>query len=154
MLSAISAWLSGCAIGTPWPRIESRPEAGAQAPVVLVLTRVVVDGPNRSEFDRQNRRVLDSMPTHPGLIGFAARRELFGNQGWTMSVWVDDEARRRFVGSTVHREAMQQARPSLLTVDTRRLTVARQDLPQGWEQALALLAHPDRSRSYRERDPE
>jgi len=152
MLSTLSAGLSGCIVGTPWPRITRSPDDLARQPVVLVLTRVVVDSANRGEFDRQNRRVLASMATHPGLIGFAARREVFGNRGWTMSVWADDEARVRFVGSAVHSEAMVQSRPSLRSVETRRLTLARQDLPQSWVQALALLAQPDRLRNYREQD--
>lgn len=143
-------WLAGCAIGTPWPRLAPATPAAAEETVVLVLTRVVVDTKQRAEFDRQNSLVLASMKQHPGLVGYAARRQLFGNQGWTMSVWASDEARAAFVRSAVHREAMLKSQPALLAVELKRLTVARKDLPADWDVVLRLLADPEGLRNYYE----
>lgn len=159
-LTVLGTWLAGCAspqggstgisIGTPWPRLAPATPDGADAPVVLVLTRVVVDTRQRAVFDRQNRLVLASMGQHPGLLGFAARRQLFGNQGWTMSVWADDDARAAFVRSAVHREAIARSQPALVAVELKRVTVARRDLPADWSAMLHLLADPAGRRSYSE----
>lgn len=144
LLSALTTLLKACTIGLPVPQIAAR----ADETVVLVLTRVVVDTKQRAEFDRQNRRVMDSMSRHPGLLGYAARRELFGDQGWTMSVWVDDEARAAFVRAAVHREAIARSMPALVAVELKRLTVARKDLPTDWDAVLRLIADPEGRRSY------
>ncbi len=148
MLGSLMVWLGGCAIGTPWPRLACGSGDDCNQTVVLVLTRVVVDTQQRHEFDRQNSRVLASMGSQPGLIGHAARRQLFGDQGWTMSVWADDEARVAFVRSAVHREAIAQSLPALRAVELKRMTVARKDLPANWDAVLRLLADPDGRRNY------
>ncbi len=140
--------LKGCAISTPWPRPAPADAERRDDLVVLVLTRVVVDPEQRGEFDRQNSRVMASMASHPGLIGHAARRELFGDQGWTLSVWANDEARATFVRSAVHREAIAKSLPALRGVEFKRLTVARKDLPADWDQVLRLLADPEGRRHY------
>ncbi len=147
LLTLLLVWLGGCAIATPWPRIAATPDGGDEK-VVLVLTHVVVDPKQRSEFDRQTGKVLASMSSHPGLIGYAARRQLFGNEGWTMSVWASDEARAQFVRSAVHREAIAKSMPALVTVELKRLTLARTDLPADWDQVLSLLADPAGRRTY------
>ncbi len=148
LLAALSLWLNACAIGTAWPQLAPESAAAADETVVLVLTHVVVDAKQRAEFDRQNSRVLASMGRHPGLLGYAARREVFGNQGWTMSVWASEAARSAFVQSSVHREAIAKSLPALVTVELKRLTVARKDLPSDWDAALRLLADPVGLRHY------
>ena len=148
VLTAALLVLTGCAISTPWPRPALAGADRSDDLVVLVLTRVVVDPEQRGEFDRQNSRVMASMNSHPGLIGYAARRELFGDQGWTLSVWANDEARAAFVRSAVHREAIAKSLPALRGVELKRLTVARKDLPANWDQVLRLLADPDGRRNY------
>lgn len=115
---------------------------------MLVLTRVVVDAAQRTEFDRQTNRVIESMPTQPGLIGFSARRQLFGETGWTMSIWIDDEARKRFVVSEVHQQAIARSLPALKVVELKRLALRRDELPTDWTQAIALLSQPEGLRSY------
>jgi heme-degrading monooxygenase HmoA len=147
-LGSLLLWLQGCAIGTPWPDLAATSDDDANEYVVLVLTRVVVDTSNRRVFDRQNRRVLASMGSQPGLIGYAARRQLMGDHGWTMSVWANDEARAAFVRSPVHREAIAKSLPALRVVELKRLTLARKDLPADWDQALLLLEDPVGLRSY------
>ncbi len=148
LLSTLTLWLNACAIGTGWPNLAPVPASAANETVVLVLTHVVVDPRRRGDFDRQNSRVLASIGQHPGLLGYAARRQVFGNQGWTMSVWANDAARSAFVNSSVHREAIAQSLPALLNVETKRMTVARKDLPADWDAVLQLLADPVGRRNY------
>lgn len=140
--------LAGCTIGLPYPDLPGA--VGGDAPrerVVLVLTHVVVDRTRRGEFDRQNRRVLERMPQQPGLLAYSARRELFGEDGWTMSVWESDEARAAFVRSGVHREAIARSMPALVRVRLKRLEVDPQALPRDWDEALRLLDQPEGTRT-------
>lgn len=143
-------FLGACAISTPFPKLAEPDPVRAQEKVVLVLTRIVVDTRQRSEFDRQTRRVIDSMPSHPGLIGYSARRQLFGSEGWTMSVWASDADRANFVRSVVHKEAIAKSQSAIQTVELKRLNVARKDLPDSWPRALEILAQPGDLRNYGE----
>jgi heme-degrading monooxygenase HmoA len=88
------------------------------------------------------------MATQPGLIGYSARRELFGSEAWTMSVWASDAARARFVRSAVHQEAIAKSEPAIVTVRLKRLNMARKDVPRDWAGVLALLAQPGNERLY------
>ena len=152
MLSIITACLAGCAVSTPYPRLNTENSDNiadrAADPVVLVLTRIVVNSNARSEFDRQTARVIGSMASHPGLIGYSARRQLFGDEAWTMSVWASNEARAQFVRSQVHKEAMEISKEAIVTVESKRLTVARKNLPGNWVRALEMLADPADLRTY------
>lgn len=151
LVAALSGLLNACAVGTPLPRLAPLPTdttSAADQTVVLVLTRVVLDPSKRAEFDRQNNRVMAGMGQHPGLLGYAARKQLFGNQGWTMSVWANDEARAAFVRSPVHREAIAKSMPALVSVELKRLTLPRKDLPTDWDAVRRLLADPEGLRNY------
>jgi quinol monooxygenase YgiN len=148
LLCALTIWLGACAVSTGWPRLAPASAEAGDERVVLVLTKVVVDAKARAEFDRQTSRVLSGMGQHPGLLGYAARRQLFGNQGWTMSVWASDAARSAFVNSSAHREAIAKSLPALVTVELKRLTVARKDLPPDWDAVLRLLDDPVGLRNY------
>ena len=148
VLAAFTLLLNACAISTPWPRLTPANATVIDEQVVLVLTRVVVDPARRAEFDRQNSLVMASMGSQPGLIGYSARRQLFGDEGWTMSVWASEEARAAFVRSAVHRKAIAKSLPAVRSVELKRLSVARKDLPTDWDQVLRLLAEPEGRRNY------
>lgn len=148
MALAVVPLLGACAISTPFPRLAEAPGAGANDKVVVVLTHIVVDSSQRSEFDRQTRRVIDSMPNQRGLLGYSARRQVFGNEAWTMSVWASDDDRARFVGSAVHQEAIAKSAPAIVNVQLKRLNLARKDVPDGWPRVLELLAQPGDMRTY------
>lgn len=148
LVPAAMTLLTACTVGTPWPRhLAGTPEQAGET-VVLVLTHVVVDTSQRGEFDRQTNRVLAGLDRQPGLIGYSARRQLLGDEAWTMSVWADDAARAAFVRSALHREAVDRSAPALKLVELKRLTLARKDLPRDWDAVLRLLAEPDGRRGY------
>ncbi len=145
---AVVPLLSACAISTPFPRLKEVLGEGADDPVVVVLTHIVVNSDQRSEFDRQTRRVLDSLPSHNGMLGYSARRQIFGSEAWTMSVWASDADRAEFVRSAVHQEAIAKSAPAIVNIQLKRLTLARKNVPAGWPRALELLAEPGNLRTY------
>ncbi len=148
VLSSLASLLGACAIGTPFPKLAVSTGEAAEQPVVLVLTKVVVDQDRRAEFDRQNSRVIASMNQQPGLLGFGARRELFGPQGWTITIWADEASRAAFMRSGVHGEAILRSRQAIVAAEFKRLTLPRRDLPKDWDSVLQMLADPQGRRSY------
>ena len=147
MALAVVPLLGACAISTPFPRLKMS-GAGADDQVVVVLTHIVVDANQRSEFDRQTRRVIDSLPSHSGMLGYSARRQIFGNEAWTMSMWASDADRAGFVRSAVHQEAIAKSAPAIVNIQLKRLSLTRKDVPAGWPRALELLAEPSDLRTY------
>ena len=147
MALAVVPLLGACAISTPFPRLKMS-GAGADDQVVVVLTHIVVDSNQRSEFDRQTRRVIDSLPSHSGMLGYSARRQIFGNEAWTMSMWASDADRAGFVRSAVHQEAIAKSAPAIVNIQLKRLTLTRKDVPVGWPRALELMAEPGDLRTY------
>ena len=147
MALAVVPLLGACAISTPFPRLKMS-GAGAEDQVVVVLTHIVVDSNQRSEFDRQTRRVIDSLPSHSGMLGYSARRQIFGNEAWTMSMWASDADRAGFVRSAVHQEAIAKSAPAVVNIQLKRLSLTRKDVPAGWPRALELMAEPGDLRTY------
>lgn len=147
MALAVVPLLGACAISTPFPRLKMS-GAGADDQVVVVLTHIVVDSNQRSEFDRQTRRVIDSLPSHSGMLGYSARRQIFGNEAWTMSMWASDADRAGFVRSAVHQEAIAKSAPAIVNIQLKRLSLTRREVPAGWPRALELLAEPGDLRTY------
>lgn len=147
MALAVVPLLGACAISTPFPRLKMS-GAGADDQVVVVLTHIVVDSNQRSEFDRQTRRVIDSLPSHSGMLGYSARRQIFGNEAWTMSMWASDADRAGFVRSAVHQEAIAKSAPDIVNIQLKRLSLTRKDVSAGWPRALELLAEPGDLRTY------
>lgn len=143
MLTYLLTLITGCTIGTTWPRTENLSTEDSEQIVVLAMTHVVIDPEQRAVFNRANGRVLASMRNQPGLLSYAARRQIFGTEGWTMSVWEDDQARAQFVASPIHFDAIRQSQSAVVRVTTRRVEIARKDLPASWDEVLLRLAEPE-----------
>lgn len=149
-LAAIAAipLLAACAVSTPFPKLQEVGNEKENEKVVLVLTSISVDAKNPGEFDRQTRNVIDSMASQRGLLGYSARRELFGNEAWTMSVWESDGERANFVRSAVHQDTIAKSASSIVNVQLKRLTLTRKEIPANWASAIELLAEPGNVRTY------
>ncbi|MEO1481197.1 MAG: antibiotic biosynthesis monooxygenase [Myxococcota bacterium] len=125
---------AACVIGTSWKTVNR-----VEGPVLVSLTHAVLDGDKREDFDEYVFIVADAMERGniPGLVGFRIRKELFGDEVWTMSAWESEEALADFVRSDVHRKAMRVGRPAIVRMKTRRLTVDGAEVPIGWDRAQA-----------------
>ncbi|MFM9879951.1 MAG: antibiotic biosynthesis monooxygenase family protein [Burkholderiaceae bacterium] len=126
--------LSGCAISTPFKTISSTPPT-----VVMVVTHAVLDPNNRAAFDAQTSRVLESLSGQPGLVGYSVRRQLLGNEVWTMTVWASEASRAEFVTSAAHRTAMVNGNSALQTIRLLRVELPQSAVPMAWADALQLL---------------
>lgn len=137
--------LDGCAFATGFQGPGYDRRNGVTLPgedrLVVGLTKAVLrdDGALRSTFWDYVFRVADTLPERPGFVGYSLRREVFGKQAWTMTVWSDEASLAAFVESDVHQAAIRDALDALACVRFARLEVARAEVPISWERALALF---------------
>ncbi|MCY2959019.1 MAG: antibiotic biosynthesis monooxygenase [Planctomycetota bacterium] len=142
---ALALALAACSVKTPFRGPGFEPERGVTLPdagdeVVVQITHARLDRALRSAFDEQTRRVVEDLPKHPGLIGFSVRRELLGDDVWTLSVWRDEPALEDFIRSTTHRRARSEGSSATLESNFRRVPWPTRLVPPSWDQALELLA--------------
>lgn len=147
--ASLAGLLSACAIATPYRTLGIAPPSPQpdRRDVVVAITEVTL-GANaaaRARFWDQVRAVERSLAQQDGLIGYALRREIFGNRAWTMTVWENEQAIAAFTRSSAHREAVAEGMQA--TADTRfaRFRRPRQDGPPPWREALDHLAGTSRS---------
>jgi len=80
------------------------------------------------------------LPSQPGLITYSLRREIFGTQEWTMTVWKSTDTRDAFGGSPAHRGAMKLTSILVNDFNVQRFVMRRDELPLSWTDALAKLS--------------
>jgi hypothetical protein len=83
--------------------------------------------------------VAAQLPRQPGLVSHSIRRELLGNQVWTLTIWRSTEDRACFFGSGLLPEAMARASTAIVSVCGVRLELPRSELPLDWSRALVAL---------------
>ena len=151
VLASAFALLGGCTISTPfkgpgYDRGQGVTGNSGGDTVVVALTHAML-GEQRRNFDRGVERVVDSLAQQPGLIGYSLRRELFGNEAWTMTVWRDEASLDAFVRSSAHQQAIREGAGDLAGANFRRFELPAAELPIDWDTALAYLATSQRSYS-------
>ncbi|MEM6454892.1 MAG: hypothetical protein AAF772_07330 [Acidobacteriota bacterium] len=151
LLVLLAGLLSGCTIGLPFarPAASAAPssgdgaEAAAQADdtVTIVVTHAVVDRAKRKAFDRYTQKVARALRAgeFDGLVGFSVRRQLFGSEAWTLTVWQSPEALRSFSTSAMHRTAVAEGAPALLRMRSHRYEQPADAPVPTWSEAIALL---------------
>lgn len=141
LLAALAGLLPGCAVARPFSGPAVDAGAPPDAPVTMVITHAVVDRARRRPFDDYTRRLVAALDAgqYEGLVGFSVRKELLGDEVWTVTVWSDPQAMQRFAGSELHRDAMRRAGDALRSVEVRHVQASRAELPWSWERVLAEL---------------
>ncbi len=110
--------LLGCTLSRPvsgpaYDRTNLRFTNPAGGDLVVAVTNARLHYWKRGPFDRYTQEVYAQMETHDGYLGGAIRREIFGREVWTFTVWRDRDALRRFVHSASHLNAMYMAREAI-----------------------------------------
>lgn len=113
-------------------------EADGDRTYILALTNATLDRSRRGIFDDYTRKLEKALPDTPGLVGFSIRARLLGSEVWTMTLWTSDEAADDFVGSPLHRKAIKEAMPAVLTSRFYRGPWTSTK-PPTWAEAKALL---------------
>ncbi len=142
MASAVLAAMTGCAISTPMHMAAPAPGDRPDDPMQVSVTHAVIDPARRAIFDRYVVIVAAQLPRQPGLVSYSIRRELLGDQVWTLTAWRSAEDRARFFGSGLHLQAMTECSTAIVNVRSVRLELPRAALPMDWQRALAALGPP------------
>ncbi|MEM7602646.1 MAG: antibiotic biosynthesis monooxygenase [Verrucomicrobiota bacterium] len=95
-------------------------------------------GKGRRFFSDLNA-TMESIREHEGLVGYAARKQLIGSKVWTVSVWRDKAALRRFVRSDAHQAAIEGGSISRESVRSAMFEVEPGDLPIPWKSVVEAL---------------
>lgn len=154
LTASVLGLLSGCTISTPFKGpgyaagAVTHPTPDDRVLVGLTYIRTGDDSDKNRVFWDQVDNVYQNIAQQPGLIGFSIRKEVFGNQGWTMSVWRDEQSLDQFVASPVHRQAMQEGLPALAQTAFLRFYVAKERIPLPWDEAEALLQSQGRGYTH------
>lgn len=139
--ASIVALFTGCSVSTPFKWVEA-PARDASVrsddELLIAVTHARVDSAQRKLFDDGASRVLQSLPSQPGLIGYSVRKQLFGDEVWTATVWTDETAMLQFVRSPDHVRAVRESSSAVRTIEYARLHVRRSALPVSWSQLLVM----------------
>ena len=137
-LLACAVTLGGCTIASPYRRVSDNPAQPGETRVVA-LTHAVLDPATRRGFDQQTEAIFNVLGQQPGIVGYAVRRQFFGNEVWTMTIWRDEASRARFVSSQMHRDGIAAGSKAVRQGRFVRLEVPAAEVPIPWSRALTLL---------------
>ncbi len=136
--------ISSCSISTPFSAPQSwegARSADNDREVVLSVTHITLkrDSRSKTKFWRSVRLIDEAIANNSGFIGYAKRREVFGENAWTVSAWQDASSLRAFIQSDAHRHAMEQAADTFADARFARVTVPMRRIPLSWEETLSIL---------------
>ncbi len=138
LLCAAGAWLPSCSIATPL-RWTAPPESAPEE-LYISVTHAVLDPAQRDAFDEGTEALFATLAAEEGLLAYSRRKELFGNEAWTMTVWRDAAAHAAFVRSASHRRAMREGRAALVRARFAEFLWPKASGRPNWKAALAALA--------------
>lgn len=140
-LYALMALTGGCSVATPFrwlDKTQAGEPAQPDAQVLVAVTHATIDPARRKIFDQGANRVIDSLPMQPGLLGYSVRRQVFGNEVWTATVWTDETSLMRFLRSPAHLQAVRDSSTALVQIDYKRIGLRRSELPMRWSSIVNL----------------
>ena len=137
--------LPGCELAMPvrGPGFDAKrgvmlPDAGET--VVVAVTHAVVDRDKRGPFDEYTQKVAASLPEQPGFIAYSLRIRPFGDEVWTMTMWVHDDAVDSFTASPVHVRAIREGMPAVTAAQFLRFDWPSRGAPPSWDEIKRRLA--------------
>ena len=70
--------------------------------VIVALTNATLDPALQKEFDFHTLEIYRNLDSYPGYIAGTIRRQIFGSQVWTVTVWTTLESLENFRKSDRH----------------------------------------------------
>jgi len=147
---AMTTGLSACAIATPFKGPGFSAGRGVTAPgtgpVTVAITQAVLgdDKAKRRSFWSNVGLIESSLDGQPGLIGYSLRRELLGDNTWTLTAWSNEDSLRAFVEDIPHQDAIRSSASGMTQARFARITVNREELPLSWSKAIEILEQQGR----------
>ncbi|MFN7709543.1 MAG: hypothetical protein ACK5O7_01070 [Holosporales bacterium] len=138
--------LSAFTISTPFRASETMNTMAPDHRVVVGITHVTL-GEDREKNDlfwTLTETVVDSLAIQKGYLGHKRRKQLFGNQAWTMTVWLDDASLNGFIRAETHSKAIREGMDAMLKSRFVRVTLPRSKVPLSWNEAEKIMEEKGR----------
>ena len=84
------------------------------------------------KFLRYTRQIQRQLAASEGLVGYSMDAKVFGKEFWTLSVWEDAQALRRFVHRTPHDEVMRDLLADMGKTEFVQWKASGSSLPLDW----------------------
>ena len=84
------------------------------------------------KFIRYTRQIQHQLAASEGLIGYSMDANVVGKEFWTLSVWEDAQALRRFVHRTPHEEVMKELLSDMGQTEFVRWKQSGSSIPPDW----------------------
>jgi heme-degrading monooxygenase HmoA len=72
-------------------------------------------------------------------LGHKVRKQLLGNEAWTMTVWQNEESLNHFVRGDMHSNAIQNGLDAVAKARFVRFTIERSKIPLSWDEAEKMM---------------
>jgi heme-degrading monooxygenase HmoA len=133
--------LSAFTFGTPFRTAEGFDEIPANTYVTVGITHVITgnDKAKNDIFWDHTMRVVDSLASHKGYLGHKIRRQFFGNEAWTMTVWEDEASLQNFVVGKRHQDAIKNGLDALVKARFVRFKITKSGIPISWDDAEKIM---------------
>ncbi len=133
-------------ISPPFKSSKLFKELPDDSKIIIAVTHVQLaqDKKQNKIFWQNTTRVTDSLPTNKGYLGHDIRKKIFINEGWTLTIWTDEDALENFVYGKVHAQAMQQSLPAVKEARFVRFTRRVKDIPLSWQQVEKIMQQQGR----------
>ena len=139
--------ISGCVqLSTGFKKGEAFSSVSPDKQVVVGITHVTVkqESDLRDQFWDNTFNVVDSLSNYQGYLGHKLRKDIMGNEGWTMTVWEEEPQMLEFVSGSDHTRAIGKSIAAVEKARFVRATVAFSEIPLSWEKAEALMEEKGR----------
>lgn len=143
LLLILAFVLTSCRLAKPFSGpITSMMNHSAKETAVVGLTYVKTgkDGSKNDLFWEQVMKLDDYLPNIKGYLGHSIRRVPLGKEGWTMTVWENEEYLNAFVTGNAHQTAMAIGLGAVAKARFARVTILRSEVPISWAKAEQILA--------------
>ncbi len=139
--------LTRCKVASPFrgPATEaSHPPDHETALIALTYVKTGTDSTKNAVFWENVMKVDAALPQQQGYLGHSIRRVILGNEGWTMTVWDNEQNLKNFVHSEIHQAAIANGIDAVVKGRFARIIVKRSDVPISWGKAEKILKEQGR----------
>ena len=143
LLVGLALLLTSCKFGTPFsgPITELKKLSPDETAVIaLSYVKTGDDSAKNKVFWDYVMEVNDYLPKYKGYLGHSIRRVVLGKEGWTMTVWENEQSLNGFIRGDLHQKAIEKSLNAVAKARFARATVKRSEVPISWEKAEQILA--------------
>ena len=145
-LTTMSLMLTAFTFGSPFRASKELDQLSPETMVTVGITHVTTgdDSKKNDIFWQYTYAVIDSLASHKGYLGHKIRKQIFGSEAWTMTVWKDEASLNAFVRGDMHSQAIQNGLDAVAKARFVRLTIERSKIPLSWAEAEKIMTEKGR----------